>query len=76
MEGIKKRHTHPVLLELERLQIQSYAQDKATQHLIMAITNLWLEFPLVLSEQTNSDRPFHSPEQQQTSTVVSTIETK
>lgn len=75
-EGDKERHTHTPPPELKILQIQNYAQDKATQHPIAAITNLWPKFPLVLSEQTNSDRPFHSPEQQKTLTVVSTIDIK
>lgn len=74
--GRDKKDTHTPPSELKRLQIQSHAQDKTTQHPVAAITNLWLEFPLVLPEQTNLDRPFRSTEQQKTSTVVSTVDTK
>lgn len=74
--GRDKKGTHTPPSELERLEIQSHAQDKTNQHPIAAITDLWLEFPLVLSEQTILDRPFHSPEQQKTSAVVSTVDIK
>lgn len=73
VEGIKKKHSP---LPLERLQMQSYAQDKATQHPITEIAKPWLEFPLVLSEQRNSHRPFQPPELQKTLTVASTTGTK
>lgn len=53
VERIKKKHSPPPP-KVERLQMQGYAQDTATQHPITEIAKPWLEFLLVLSEQRNS----------------------
>lgn len=69
VEGIKKTHL-PLPLK-QRLQMQSYAQDKAPHH-----RNYKTKFLLVLSEQRNSHRPSQPPELQRMLTIVSSIDTK
>lgn len=74
--GRDKKDTLPPPPGAQRLQMHSYAQDKATQHPITEMTKPWLGFLLVLSEQRNSHRPFQPPELQETLTVLSTMGTK
>lgn len=56
VEGIKKKHSPPPP-KVERLQMQDYAQDKATQHPITEIAN-GLNFSLSYQSKEIHTDPF------------------